>query len=159
MRNYLEIAFDTGLVSQSNVLNWSATNSHLHINRNVICSDWKAPEQTVNFTLYRHSFSTGSQHYLSCHANNMCMGHEISLLIALKIQQNRSSSQLCAKQETGKCCVVPRAQKLGRLAGQWIGLKQEKGEERLRWIHSWLTGCDTNALSLTAVSTVLCLKK
>lgn len=60
---------------------------------------------------------------------NTCMGHEIPLLKALKMQQN-SSLQYCAEQETGKCYVVQSAQRLGRLAGLWIGLKQVEQMER-----------------------------
>lgn len=165
MRNDLEIAFDTGLVSQSNVLNWSTPNSH---SSNPTKHMWQQrygvigkPHNKQFISLYyRHSFWwTGSQHD---HASNTNTGPEMQQLEALKIQQNRSSSQFCAKQETGKCCVVPSAERWGRLAGQWIGLKQGEQTERWRKTDGYIadmTGCDTNALSLTAVLTVLCLRK
>lgn len=52
---------------------------------------------------------------------------------------------------------MPSAQRLGRLAGRWIGLKQGDQTERRMETQMELanvTGCDTNALSLTAVLTV-----
>lgn len=57
---------------------------------------------------------------------------------------------------------MPSAQRLGRLAGRWIGLKQGDPTERrmeTQMEQADVTGCDTNALSLTAVLTVLCLRK
>lgn len=65
--------------------------------------------------------------------SNTCIEHVPPLRKALrkKQQQNRSSSQYCAKQETDECCVVPSAQRLGRLAEGRIGLKEGEQTEKM----------------------------
>lgn len=58
---------------------------------------------------------------------NKCIGQKTSLLKALKMQQNRISTQ---KQKTGKCCLLPTVEILERLAEGWIGLEQGELTER-----------------------------
>lgn len=51
----------------------------------------------------------------------------ISLLKVLKIQQNRIHYP---KQKTGKCCLLPTAERLEGLAEGWIGLKRGELTEK-----------------------------
>lgn len=119
---------------QSNVFDWSATNCHSsnptkHMWQQECEMQW--PESPRVDCLF-HSIQTLLQ-------TNRVFLCGLSYVLGMKRHYSKrwkyfktSNSQHCANQETDKCCVVPCAQRLGRLAGQWMGLKQCEQTERWR---------------------------
>lgn len=88
-------------------------------------------------------------------------GHEIHPLEALQIQPSRSISQYCANTKDWQVLCSAKCSKTGEIGRTMDGTETKesrwKGEDGLIGNIADLTGCDTNALSLTAVLTVLCL--